>query len=152
MERVQGNYLPAFKAAVLAFFLGGAFLVGGPDRIGGPSYTTVRETGGEIVWGIGFLVLSVFLFAASRSSRVLFHAYMAAATGYGLFALAVLDAARELETAGLTGIVVYTWVAWLHVHAAVACSRKRVAKALLRNARQLRDWVARPRTSQRRDQ
>ncbi|KQU33576.1 hypothetical protein [Rhodococcus sp. Leaf233] len=125
-------YLPPFRAAVLAFFLGTAFIIGGPDRIAGPSYATLRQFGGEIIWGIGFLMVAVILLAASKfSARILFHAYMAAATGYALFALAVLDAARQLEQGGLTGIVVYTWVAWIHILAAAANSRGRLAFALL---------------------
>lgn len=139
MAAQLAQHLSPFRAAVLAFFLGAAFLVGGPKRIGGPSYATLREFGGEIVWGIGFLVVALILLAASHlSHRVLFHAYMAAATGYGLFALAVFDAARQLETAGLTGIVVYTWVAWIHVLAAAANSRGRIAIALLRFRNHLR--------------
>ncbi|OZE77235.1 hypothetical protein CH305_18540 [Rhodococcus sp. 15-649-2-2] len=125
-------YLPPFRAAVLAFFLGTAFIIGGPERIAGPSYATLRQFGGEIIWGIGFLMVAVILLAASKfSARVLFHAYMAAATGYALFALAVLDAARQLETGGLTGIVVYTWVSWIHILAAAANSHGRFAFALL---------------------
>ena len=97
-------------------------LIGGPARVGGPSFTTVRETGGEVVWGVGFLLLGVLMLGAARSypryPALLFHAYMVAMVGYGLFVWAFLSAAAQMESAALTGIVVYSWVIYLHVMAA----------------------------------
>lgn len=122
--------LTPFRAACLAGPLGAVMLLGGPARVGGPSYSTVRDTGGEIVWGIGFLILSATLLITYRwTHRLLFHAYMAAATGYGLFVLAFVSAAYVMPTAGLTGIVVYGWVAWMHVLAgADAATGERLAR------------------------
>lgn len=125
MTPASGALTP-FRAACLAGPLGAVMLLGGPRRVGGPSYSTVVATGGEIVWGIGFLLLSIALLVANRfTHRLLFHAYMAAATGYGLFVLAFISAAYSTPTAGLTGIVVYGWVAWLHVLAGTDVSTGR---------------------------
>lgn len=121
---MAASELTPVRAALLAGPLGIVMLLGGPVRVSGPSFDTVRDTGGEVVWGVGFLLLSVVLLSAShwrsRQGDVLFHAYMTAATGYGLFVAAFVSSAVQLETAGLTGIVVYSWVAYLHMMAAVA--------------------------------
>ncbi|SNS58571.1 hypothetical protein [Rhodococcoides kyotonense] len=125
--------LTPFRAACLAGPLGVVMLLGGPRRVGGPSYSTVVATGGEVVWGIGFLILSVALLVANRWwHRLLFHAYMAAATGYALFVAAFISAAFSMSTAGLTGIVVYGWVAWMHIIAAAAVSTGAISRFLLR--------------------
>ena len=135
----QAGALSPFRAACLAGPLGAVMLLGGPRRVGGPSYTTVVATGGEIVWGIGFLILSVALLVANRWwHRLLFHAYMAAATGYALFVSAFLFAAYTQPTAGLTGIVVYGWVLWLHIDAAASVSTGRFSWIALRALLMLR--------------
>lgn len=126
-------YLPPKRAAVLALGLGTVFILGGEQRIQGASYATIRAYGGHNLWGLGLLGLAIILWAASSHlARVLFHAYGCAATGYGLFALAVFDAARNDPGAGLTGIVMYAWVAYIHAVAASAVSRGRVAAFVLR--------------------
>lgn len=131
--------LTPWRAAWLAGPLGAVMLLGGPERVGGPSYTTVRDTGGEVVWGIGFLILSVALLVAYRwTHRLLFHAYMAAATGYGLFVLAFISAAYVMPTAGLTGIVVYGWVAWMHVLAGTDAATGRYTRRIVHYLRALR--------------
>ncbi|OZE95099.1 hypothetical protein CH302_19355 [Rhodococcus sp. 15-2388-1-1a] len=108
--------------------------------MGGPSYTTVVATGGEVVWGIGFLILSVALLVANRWwHRLLFHAYMAASTGYALFVSAFLVAAFTQSTAGLTGIVVYGWVLWLHIDAAASVSTGRFSLLVWRILRAIRN-------------
>lgn len=131
MTPVRRAYIPPFQASILALLLGVVLLIGGPDRISGPSYTTVVATGGEVVWGVGFLVLSLIFWVCSKIIHWgLFQAYMTAATAYLLLAVALADAARSLDTAGLTGVVVYGWVAWVHVLAAASIGEGRLARKL----------------------
>jgi len=132
VEPRRRAYIPPFQASVLALLLGMVLLIGGPDRISGPSYTTVVATGGEFVWGVGFLVLALIFWICSKVLQWgLFQAYMTAATAYLLFAVAFIDAARSIDSAGLTGIVVYGWVAWVHVLAAASVSEGKLLHKLL---------------------
>lgn len=129
------------RPVVLALGLGAILILGGQRRVSGPSYTVVHDIGGPYGWGIAFVLLGVLMLigGGARWPRTTPMAYRLAAAGYFLFAWACVGAAIESDVAGLTGIVTYTWVSWLHMsaaqHAREQLPPSRIAQRVARFAR-----------------
>lgn len=108
-----------FQSIMLALGIGLAFLLGGSGRLASPTYSVIREYGGDAGWGMGFLAVSIGLFGAWRwIHHGLFAAYVGVASAYLLFALAIGTAAWQQPTVSWIAVVVFTWLAWVHGRAA----------------------------------
>ena len=133
-DMARGDAFPSpLQAVVLAIALGVSFLVGGPQRVASPTYDTIRNYGGELWWGIGFLAVAAVLMVGYRNRPPrLFWGYVAAASGYATFAVAVWSAALHNPTASGTAIPVYAWLAWVHATAAAEVGDNNLARAYRR--------------------
>ncbi|MDF3280937.1 hypothetical protein [Gordonia sp. N1V] len=102
----------------LASGLGIVILLGGEQRFSTPSLHILDEYGHSIGWGLGFLALALlFMIASTTWPWLLSLAYRTAAVAYVMFAIGLVAAAATSPFASLTGIVVFLWIAWLHITA-----------------------------------
>ncbi|RPA65824.1 hypothetical protein EF294_03550 [Gordonia oryzae] len=98
--------------SVLLLGLAAVLILGGQQRVSGPSYKFVHDLGGSDVWGLLFFAGAFAVAIASlKWPRALKWALRLAAVSFLLFALAGIGAAIASPIAGLTGIVVYLWLA-----------------------------------------
>lgn len=99
-------------SAILFLALAAVLVAGGQRRVSGPSYKFIHDLGGADVWGAAFFGVAALVGVASiRWHRVLPWALRIAAVAFLLFAIAGIGAAIASPIAGLTGIVVYLWLA-----------------------------------------
>lgn len=107
------------QAVVLAGMIGLTFVLGDPLRTSAPVYASLRDYGGVSVWGCGYLAVTVVLLVAWRWLRHgLFLAYLLAASGYLLLAVALAKPAWDQATVSWLAAVVFAWLAWVHAQAA----------------------------------
>lgn len=107
---------PGRLLALLNLAIGLSLLLGSPTRTSSPSYSVAKALMPIDAWGLLFITGAVVCWTAcglGRRGAVL----VAFGAGiHGFWALQLLRAAMWDQRAALTGIVVYTWLAVLHVH------------------------------------
>lgn len=107
------------QSIVLALWIGLCFLLGGSERISAPTYNVIRTYGGETLWGLGYVIVTVALFVTWRwFHHGLFLAYVAAASGYLMFAVSVARAASTVSSVSWIATGVFAWLSWVHAMAA----------------------------------
>ena len=107
------------QAVVLAAMIGLTFVLGDPLRTSAPVYAALREYGGVSTWGTAYLAVTVVLLIAWRWLRHgLFLAYLLAASGYLLLAVALAKPAWEQATVSWLATIVFAWLSWVHAQAA----------------------------------
>ena len=137
----QMRFPNPLQAVILAGGISLILILGDPDRTSAPVYDIVRSYGGVSVWGIGYLAITVALLLGWRwFHRGLFLAYVLAASGYLLIALALAEPAWRLPSVSWLAGFVFLWLAGVHAQAARRVSREwRIEVWLRRKLRRRRE-------------
>jgi hypothetical protein len=102
--------------AVFAAFLGLTLLLGDESRLSAAAFTTIREVGGPLTWGLalvgGALALAV---APLLGPRLVQGALLVGALVHGLLAAWFLSAAWSDPLASYWGAGVFVLIAYWHV-------------------------------------
>lgn len=107
------------QAIILAGGIGLILAFGDPLRTSAPVYDAIRQYGGASTWGVGYLTLAVALLLSWRwFHHGLFLAYVVAAAGYLLFAVAVVTPAWNQPSVSWLAGFLFAWLAGVHVQAA----------------------------------
>lgn len=111
------------QSFVLALWISVCFLIGGADRLTAPVYSAVRTYGGDRLWGLGFITVTIVMFIAWRwLHHGLFVAYIAASSAYLMFAIAMGQAASNDRSVSWIAFGVFGWLFWVHAMAAARVS------------------------------
>jgi hypothetical protein len=115
---------PGVLLGLLNLALGLVLIHGAPARTSSPSLAVARDVMPMPAWGLLFLLGGVVCLLAGHLG-----ARGAALVGVGagihtFWAAALAQAALDDPRAGLTGFVVYGWVALLHITVAIRLARQ----------------------------
>jgi hypothetical protein len=115
---------PGVLVGLLNLGLGLVLLFGAPSRTSSPSLAVAREAMPMRAWGLLFLIGGVVCLAA-HLHRTRGAVLVGVGAGiHAFWAATLLEAADRDSHAGLTGCVVYGWVAVLHITVAVRLARR----------------------------
>lgn len=103
----------------------GIVILASPDeRLSAPAFAAARAyPGGLPAWGCAFLTLGVLLIAAARIRHPATVILAIGAGIYAFWALAQLFAAWHNPQAAVTGVWIYSFIAYVHVIAALEPER-----------------------------
>lgn len=106
---------PGLLLAALNAGIGAVLLLAGPTRHTGPAFTTPRELLAIEMWGLLFLIGGLVCALAADHGRFGAVLVGVGAGVHACWAVALLDSALRDPRAALTGVVVYSWCALVHV-------------------------------------
>lgn len=115
---------PGSLLGLLNLGLGVVLILGATSRTASPSLAVARQTMPIHAWGVLFIVGGVICLLAHSLGR-----YGAVLVGAGagihtFWTITLLQAALTDRRAALTGIVVYGWLALLHLTTAIRLARR----------------------------
>lgn len=115
---------PGSLLALLNVGLGVVLLLGDPLRTSAPSFSAAKEIMPIPAWGLLFLTGAAVCAVASRHGS---RGAVLVAVGGGIhafWAAALLQAALRDSRVAFTGVVVYGWVAALHLTTGIRLARR----------------------------
>jgi hypothetical protein len=115
---------PGSLLGVLNLGLGVVLILGAPSRTASPSLAAARAIMPIHAWGLLFMLGGAVCFAAHGLKR---RGAVAVGVGAGIHAFwasTLATAALADKRAALSGIVVYGWVALLHITTAIRLARR----------------------------
>lgn len=95
--------------------LGLVLVLGGPLRTSNAAFDTARAVAPIHVWGAGFLLCGLLSWAVINKPHAGQWLLVLGGSLYTFWGTAFILSALHSATAGLTGIVVYLWLALLHL-------------------------------------
>lgn len=115
---------PGALLAVLNLGLGLALLLGDPLRTSSPSFATAKTIMTIDQWGLLFLLGALVCAVAYRCGR--WGAVLVGVGGgiHAFWAMGLLQSARWDNRAAIMGIVVYGWIALLHLLTGARLARR----------------------------
>lgn len=115
---------PGSLLGILNTGIGTVLIIGSPLRTSSPSLAAARDLMPIHAWGVTFLLGGIICLAAHRLGR---RGALAVAVGAGIHAVwaaTLIQAATWDQRAALTGIVVYSWIAFLHAVTGIRLARR----------------------------